>query len=215
MEGKGLYKTLVEYTHSIDRLSQLGYWVTLDGVFVFTLDCYSEATRCYDAGIIESSIIMCRNAIDSAIFEGVVKELTLSINYAAWNFKGKFGFKEDWWKEWLWASSESKDKVLTLAVYKMRRIGWLILEEEGKNKQLILNEDEAEEISKIRSKGNYSAHRASGITLDLARASKENKADVKIRHSKEQAMVVLEETEKWLEKIIYRYNAIYDKGQII
>lgn len=206
--GARLYERLIKH---LEGKTVYNGSFPLNTVFWASLECFAEATRNYDENLHESTAIMCRNTLDSAIFEALIKRPSGS-NYAEWDLQQIDGFRKDYFAEFLKEPDEKK-KVLILneAIKKIREIEWPTLKKNAINQKLF-NEKESNGICAIREMGDYSSHRATSIIKDLFKASRE-KRSIKIRTFATEAKDMLDATENWLEKLIDRYykKSIYRK----
>lgn len=195
--GQQLYAGLVRYLQERHSLGMNVFWMALD--------CYREAVRCYDNEIFEAATIMCRNTIDSAIFEAALKRCEQwPANAASWEYKTVFNSQYDWYTEWLKAGEETRGILEEYAIDKLRRIAWGRLKQLAVYKLKIIKKAEVKNVENIRELGNYSAHRAQGITKDMIK-SLGKQSTLKIRTSEDEAQNALVETKKILEMICDRY----------
>ncbi len=196
-EGQKSYKKLIEFLDKSHSLATNVFWVSLD--------CYAEATRCFDNSIIEASMIMCRNSLDSAIVESSLKRISSNpiTNYAEWDSRNLFGDDQDFWTVWMKSPEDTRRLLETYALNKIRGIKWSRLRQLTKY-TLHLDKFTVNKISKVREMGNFSAHRAQNIvksSIDSLRTSTE----AKIRTKPEDALQTIIETEKLLEIITSKY----------
>lgn len=196
-EGKKSYGKLMQFSSEKHSLATNVFWMSLD--------CYAEATQCFDNALLEASMIMCRNSLDSAIVEGSLKRISSNpmANAAEWDSRSLFGDKQDFWTEWMKSPEDTRRLLEAYALQKIRGIAW------GRLRQLAtdtlhLNKSTINKISDIREMGNYSAHRAQNIiksSIDSLRTH----SIVKIRTKQEDALQTIRKTEELLEIIISKY----------
>lgn len=107
--------------------------ILLWDVFLFkaAIRMYTEGLNCYIARCFEASAVMCRNAIDSAIY----------LDWAYVHTKGKIGFKQ------------------RQAAAQIKKTHWASLRQHALELSL-LTESEIKHVEEVRERGNFSAHYA-------------------------------------------------------
>lgn len=196
--GEDNYKQLISSLQEKHKLATNIFWMALD--------CYAEAVKCFDNNIIEAAMVMCRNSLDSAIVEALLKKISENpiVNAADWDSRNLFGSNEDFFSVWLRTGDNKARRLLEeYALAKIKGIQWGRLRQLAKN-ILGLDRDTIEEISKVREHGNYSAHRAQNI-IKSSIESMRTQQDVKIITKPEEAKLTIEKTRELLEKIATKY----------
>ncbi len=165
-------------------------------VFQGALYIYNQALRSYEFDVYEAAAVMCRTAIESALYEAITrkqqsKDLSVAINNGTiWN--GKYHKPVNYY----WGDLINGKKVEEERISGAIEIG-------------ILSESEATDISdSIIDRGNFSAHFSERVDAEFYKSiTRENNEQYRIRlhTSKDEAEKILNTTKNWLIKIICRY----------
>ncbi len=152
-------------------------------------------------------MVMCRNSLDSAIVEAVLKGIRNDnpiANATKWDSRKLFGDKQDFFSVWMKVSDIKAKRLLEkYALNEMERIKW------GKLRQLAVNvlkldKPTIKEIEHVREAGNYSAHLAQNIIKSYIKSIRSGKS-VKVRTSRESAENTIKKTKDLLEVIAIKY----------
>ena len=168
-----------------------------DLVFNGALYIYDQALRSYEFGVYEAAAVMCRTAIESALYEAITRKLQLRGMSVAINNGTVLKGRRHEPVEYYWNDLINGKEIAGEHINGAIEIG-------------ILSESEATEIrDSIIDKGNFSAHFSERVDAEFYKSSintensKEYKA--KIRTSKGEVEEILNTTRNWLIKIIKGY----------
>lgn len=208
LKGSEIYRDTIQFLQR--RFKQLPFYT----IFRESILAFEESANDLDNEQLLSSLVMCRNTIDSAIYIAIIHRrisncISIKCNRCGVKFSSLKSFESHKTKEketkqlWDFINDVFNSNNLTLnkSDIKNRLWKWSYMEIRS-NELRLLTKKELEYINKnIREHGNFSAHIASGII----QAYVNNKKSLPELPTKDKVIEVLSDTSIYLKKLIISY----------